>query len=373
MKIIRKIEKKFMKTLNKIVSKYNYRQMSDFIKRKTTDSFKELKHHRKLTKEQEKEVDDFYMGLIGKKLPHYGHEYSLSRNGVFSKECLPEDFYVLELRPRANVYKFQEAYDDKNVYDLILAGENIAHTVLKNMNGYYYYEGDLVSEKEAIARCHDFGQGVIKPSMKLQGQGVNVITIKEGKIVEDGRTVQELFDDYGRNFLIQQCVKQHKDMAALNPTSVNTIRVLTYHSGMEVIVVFCVLKIGRKNQVIDNQCAGGISVAVSEDGKVGKMAYGGYTEDDVMQTDSGIVLEGYQLPSFEKVKEMAKRLHRKLPYFDIVGWDIAIEENGEPILIEYNTNTGLYPSCLGTSFGKYTERIISELWPRPNTRFKGYS
>ena len=362
-----------MRILNNIVSDYNYRQMVKMIERKTTDSFEESKRHRRLTKEQEKEVDDFFMGLIGRKLPYYGHEYCLTRNGVFSKECLPEDFYVLELRPRANVYKFQEAYDDKNVYDLILAGENISHTILKNMNGYYYMEGEPVSEEEAVSMCQNLGRVVIKPSMKLQGQGVNLITLKDGRIEEDGRTVQELFSQYGRNFLIQQCVKQHKDMAALNPTSVNTIRVLTYHSGSEVIVVFCVLKIGRINQVIDNQCAGGISVAVSEDGKVGKKAYGGYTENDILQTDTGVVLEGYQLPSFDKVKEMAQRLHRKLPYFNIIGWDIAIEENGEPILIEYNTNTGLYPSCLATSFGKHTERIISELWARPNTRFEGYS
>lgn len=361
-----------MRGLKKLVSAYYNRQAEDTLKRKTTDALEHLEHRRVLTKEQENEVNDFYMGLIGKKLPLYGHEYSYSRNGMFSKDCMPEPFYVLELRPKANVFQFQEAYDDKNIYDIILAGENVSHTILKNMNGYFYFKGEPVSEDEAVARCQNLGRVIIKPSMKLQGQGVRLITVKDGRVEEDGHDIRDLFAKYKRNYLIQECVKQHKDMAALNPTSVNTIRVLSYHSGMEVIIVFCVLKIGRLNQVIDNQCAGGISVAVSQEGKVGKVAYGGYTEDDVVRTDTGVVLEGYQLPSFDKVKDMAKRLHEKLPYFNIVGWDIAIEEDGEPILIEYNTNTGLYPSCLGTSFGKYTERIIKELWPRPNTRTEGY-
>ena len=66
---------------------------------------------------------------------------------------------------------------------------------------------------------------------------------------------------------------------------------------------------------------------------------------------------------------MVKRLHLKLPFFNIVGWDVAIQEDGEPVLIEFNTNPGLSQSAFCSGMGKYTERIIRELWSRPNTWF----
>ena len=367
-----KIVKRIMKFASRVVEKYNRRQRAEALQNKITRNFKDLKVRRKLTKEQKKEVDDFYLSMIGKKVPLYSHEYFYSRTGVFTKNYIPKDFYTMELRPKANVEKFQEIYDDKNIYDIILAGENVVHTILKNMNGYYYFEGKPVTEEEAITLCQNMEQVIIKPSMKMQGEGVKLLTVIDGKTNINDLTIGELFRKYKRNFLIQERVRQHKDLAALNPTSVNTMRILTYRSGMDVLIAYSVIRIGRGGQVIDNQCAGGISTVITKDGKLGKTAFGGYSEDDVQVTDSGVRLDGYQLPCFDKAIEFVKRLHMKLPYFNIVGWDVSIEENGEPILIEYNTNPGLSQSAACTGLGEYTERIIKELWPRRNTLYYGY-
>ena len=355
-----------------IVAKYNKRQLEKALTEIITRNFKDLKVHRKLTKAQIKEVDDFYISMIGKKVPLYCHEYFYSRTGVFSKDYIPKHFYNMELLYRANVHKFREAYDDKNIYDIILAGENVVHTILKNMNGYYYYEGKPVSEEEAIELCQNMDCVIIKPAMEMKGNGVKLLSVTNGKTNIEGKTIGELFKQYNHNFLIQECVKQHKDLAALNPTSVNTMRILTYRSGMEVLVIYSVIRIGRKGQVIDNQCAGGISTTINKDGKLGKAAFGGYNEDNVVVTDTGITLDGYQLPSYDKAIAFAKRLHMKLPYFNIIGWDVTIEENGEPILIEYNANPGLSQSAFCSGMGENTERIIRELWPRRNTMFEGY-
>ena len=70
------------------------------------------------------------------------------------------------------------------------------------------------------------------------------------------------------------------------------------------------------------------------------------------------------------VLDLARRLQLQLPYFNLVGWDVAIDEKGEPVLIEFNTNTGLSQSAVQTGMGRYTERIFRELWPRPNSWFK---
>ena len=63
-------------------------------------------------------------------------------------------------------------------------------------------------------------------------------------------------------------------------------------------------------------------------------------------------------------------MHLQLPSFDLVGWDIAINTKGEPIIIEYNTWPELSQSANGPAFGDYTERVIKEIRNRPNTRFQ---
>ena len=105
-------------------------------KEKITKNFKDLKHLRKLTKEQEKEVQDFYQGMIGQKIPLYSHVYFYSRTGVFNKAYVPTNIYACEILPKANDHSLLKAYGDKNMCDLLFPNKNIAHTILKNMNGF---------------------------------------------------------------------------------------------------------------------------------------------------------------------------------------------------------------------------------------------
>ena len=237
------------------------------------------------------------------------------------------------------------------------------------MNGYYYFEGKPVSEEEAVSLCQNLEKVIIKPSRQSEGHGVQMFSAKNGVTDLNEKTVAQLFKEYKKDFLVQDWVRQHEGMAALNPTSVNTMRILSYRSGMEVLIIYSVVRIGRNGSVVDNQCAGGISTTIDKEGRLGKEAFGGFSTDNIDKTDTGILLEGYQLPSYDKAIEMVKRLHLKLPFFNLVGWDVAIQENGEPVLIEFNTNPGLSQSAFKSGMGEYTERIIRELWPRPNTWF----
>ena len=356
--------------IKKIVRFFRKRSEMRKWKFRITKNFKDLEHRRKLSSAQKKEVQDFYKDMIGKKVPLYCHEFFYSRTGVFTKEYVPNNLYHCELIPKANRFRFLDAYRDKNMLDFLLPGENVVHSILKNMNGYYYFEGKPVTEEEAISLCQNLEPVIIKPSRNSEGHGIQLFSVKDGITSLGGKTVKQLFADYkNKDFLIQEVVRQHPDMAALNPTSVNTIRILSYRSGMEILIVYSVVRIGHKGAVVDNQMAGGISTAITKDGKLDKVAFSGFSKDDIVQTDTGVVLEGYQLPSYDKAIEMVKRMHMKLPFFNIVGWDIAIQEDGEPILIEFNTNPGLSQSAFKSGMGEYTERIIRELWPRPNSRF----
>lgn len=333
-------------------------------------SIKKLPVRRELTKEQKKEIQDFYKGIIGKKITLYSHEYFYSRTGIYSKEYIPKGLYHAELFPKANMVPYREAYANKNMIDVLFPNVKHAHTILKRMNGYFYFENKPVSKPEAIELCSNLTNAIIKPVLEHSGYGVHGLEVQNGKTNIDGLSIEQLFNKYGEDFQIQERLKQHTKMNLLNATSVNTIRILTYRSDMEVLLIYSVVRIGRKGQVIDNQSAGGLSTIIGEDGKLGKYAFGGFSEEKVEKTDSGTVLDGFEIPSYNEAIEMVKQLHYQLPYFKLIGWDIAIDEEGDPVIIEWNTEPGLSQSAYGPGFGKYTERILRELWPRENSRIK---
>lgn len=330
--------------------------------------FDKTKQKKALTKQQKSEVRNFYKNLTGKDVSLLYHEYFMSRTGIYNKEYMPIDLYEADIIGRANRLDMRDAYCDKNMQEVFLHHISQPHSFLKNINGYFYFEGEPVSKEQAIERCSNIGDCIIKPSLLSKGRGVQKLKITNGVDSISGTDFQLILEDYNKNFIIQEVVRQHPKMGALNPTSINTLRIMTYRSGMEILIVYVAVRIGRKGQIIDNQSAGGISAKVNENGHIAKYAFGSAGDDFITKTDSGVELEGYEIPSYSKIIETVKKSHYDLPFFDIVGWDIAIGENGEPILIEWNSKVGPSQTACATGLGKYTERIVNEIWSRPNTR-----
>ena len=353
--------------INRLQQRYAYNQYMKKKKKELQERLDKLAVRKHLTEEQKKEIISFYKRLTGMTISTLDHEYFYSRTGIYTKDYIPMSFFQAELIGRLNRMDCYNTYSDKNLDDILLPNVKHPHYYLKNVNGYYYFEGKPVDKDEAAELCKNLGDVIIKPSLEFKGTGVKAIHIKDGLTSMDGKTVVEVFDKYKKDFLIQKVVRQHALIGALNPTSVNTMRMATYRSGMEVLLVYAVIRIGRSGQVIDNQSAGGISAKINPDGTLGKYAFGKAGDDLIEKTDTGIVLEGYQLPSYDKAVAKVRELHYSLPLFDLIGWDISIDEEGEPVLIEWNGRPGPSQTACGTGYGDLTERIISEVWNRKNT------
>ncbi len=331
--------------------------------------YRKLHVKRKLTIAQKREIQNYFQKLIGKRVPLIWHKFLYSRTGVYAKNYIPVGVYRTDFIGRMNNFPFMDAYADKNVSDLLFPDVIQPRNILKNINGYYYIGHRAVSREEAIAHCQNIENAIIKPSLSTRGQGVRKISVQNGVSNIDHKSINQVFDLYkNENFLIQDIVLQHQEMRALNADSLNTIRLLTYRSGMEVILLYGVIRIGKAGQVTDNESAGGISTRINPDGTLAKYAFGSPGNDMVEKTDSGITLEGYAIPSYHAVVEKVKELHLRLPYFNIAAWDFAVGENGEPVFIEWNANPDLSQSAYGPAFGENTERVISEIIHKPNTR-----
>lgn len=336
--------------------------------KQVNNSYQKLSHKVELTREQEQEIQDYWQNLVGYKVPTDWHRYFYSRTGLYSVKYIPTSLYRLELTGRLNQLPWCVPFSDKNLNDIMLPNMNQPHTYLKNRNGYFYVENKAVSLDDAVSKCGNIGDVIIKPTLSSHGRGVKKLHVENGIVDDKGTKLKDLLSDYGKNYLIQDLVKQHPAMNALNPDSINTMRIVTYRKGMEVFVLYSAIRIGRKGQAIDNESAGGISTKINSDGTLCKFAYGAPGQDKIEVTDSGVVLEGYQVPSFEKALEMVKEQHLNLPFQDMVGWDICIDADGIPVMLEWNTTPELSQSAVGPAFGDYTEMVIKDAMSRPNSR-----
>ncbi len=197
---------------------------------------------------------------------------------------------------------------------------------------------------------------VIKTTESSHGDNVwviNVIEYQENDAIMtrfDGQTLL-LSSILGKDALIFECVvKQTKQFAAFNESSVNTVRFMTTlwpDGSAQVIATF--IKIGRAGKCVDNAGGGG-NVDVCVDTETGEVKYAiqydGWRNIKEIEKhpDSGNQLNGVVIDNWEAIKEEVKKFQQAFPYCKAAGWDIAITDDG-PVVIEVNDfwdRTGQY-------------------------------
>ena len=128
--------------------------------------------------------------------------------------------------------------------------------------------------------------------------------------------------------------------------TVNTLRIITYIKNGDIIFIKGTLKVGQEpNVIVDNVAKGGIGINL--DLKTGTLGFGytsyknGFIEYRA-HPKTNYKFFGKTSPFLDEVKDLAVTAHRYFPTFKIIGWDIAITENG-PTLVEGN----IHPNITG--------------------------
>ena len=151
------------------------------------------------------------------------------------------------------------------------------------------------------------------------------IRSSDGYITSSGQRLDIPFlMAYDDNFVLQEAVNQHPFTAHLCPTAANTMRMVVYRVDLV-------------------------------DGRLHDTSYDDHGFSAPFP-DAGLCI-----PSWDEAVELSLHVARCIPHHRLFALDMAISQNGKPMLLEYNiggfsAHAGYF--CGQTVFGPYIEEVI---------------
>ncbi len=173
---------------------------------------------------------------------------------------------------------------------------------------------------------------IAKPRNGTCGRGIEKIRINDHSDLFSYLVNKELL-------VIEELVVQHDLINKLHSDSVNTLRMITIFNGKEAQLAAVYMRIGNGKHV-DNFNSGGMVVPV--DIELGEIFYPAYDKaKNLYETHpkTGHRIKGFKIPFYQEAVNMVQEVAKIVPDVGIVGWDVAITNEG-PLLIEANNFPG---------------------------------
>jgi len=199
--------------------------------------------------------------------------------------------------------------------------------------------------------------------------------VAKGKLSfgNESTNFDELVKNYGLDYLVQLVFQQHPSMAEFHPSSVNTIRFYTLRFDDEIKIISAVFRSGNMGRCFDNR---GIPCGIRHDGSLNDHAATKYFTKFESHPVTGKKFKGFVIPGWKDACEFVKLLHQNLRYFESVSWDVTINPESEPCLMEINLNfqeINFHQVNNGPLYGDLTDEVLSRVFqrisPKPFCRF----
>lgn len=349
----------------------NVRKAFDGLYQKTETTYRAFQTQRdakKIVHSMGKTNDELHQKYIRDILPFW-KKYNIkpaeywyrlfSVDGIQTDEkYIPEDLWYGTILPYYSNMFFRRSYEDKCMHHMLFPKLKRPRTVIKNIAGQYYTdELKLLTKKEAFLLCKQEKSFIIKPSIDSGTGRLIQFYDSETNTFEE---MKKMLLSMGSNFIVQEIVKQHPVLASLHESSLNTIRILSFFFEGEVYILSSIVRMGAGEQKVDNVSSGGMQCGINLDGTCHKKACT-KKRDWVEKHPDGAVFANIKIPAFDKIIDIVKEEHSKLPHFRLVGWDFSVDINGEPVFIEYNVCPGANQMTCGPTFGELTERVLDDV------------
>ncbi|MDY3006753.1 sugar-transfer associated ATP-grasp domain-containing protein [Anaerococcus porci] len=197
---------------------------------------------------------------------------------------------------------------------------------------------------------------------KNVGSGGNGISKYYSKDIEDS---SGFYDNLkGENYILEESIIQLKSLKEFNPSSVNTIRVVTIRNNEKIYIMDCVLRMGNGDRSTDNFHQHGLAMKV--DPKTGEVVTEAIDKSNnryVEHPKSHKKLLGYKIPYWSNVIDTVNKAALEIENVRYVGWDVAILENGQASIIEGNCSADPDITQMPDQIGKWDKykEVIDKL------------
>lgn len=268
-------------------------------------------------------------------------------------------FIITKLNPP----HYAKSLANKGLYQLLFAGVNRPKEIVRNCAGCIYDDNNSVISLDDAVRviCEEPSTVVVKASTDTYGgYDVKVINSK----TEDD--IYNTLTQFKKDYVVQTFVKQSKQTEIFNPTSLNTFRVTSLLLNGKFSVSSVCMRCGGIGATVDNASSGGVMVGVDELGNFLNAVT--YKKLGITASENGLNFKDYKLQHIDKVIEFVKQLHYLVPYCAFIGWDVCLDENDNPMLIESNMSCpGIIfeQICVGKPvFGDRLQEVLDYCFPK---------
>jgi hypothetical protein len=224
-----------------------------------------------------------------------------------------------------------------------------------------YFPGNRQENIKSILSLRD--PFFIKNNILEAGEGVYWCRIVNSK-VEVNRELKD-WDSFlailgNKIWVVQKQYSSHETLRKINSSALNSTRIVTIFNGREPEYLCGFQGFATNNAPTDSWSHGSVYVGINAD--KGCLKEAGFTSLSdkrpgllFSHPDSGIRFGNYVIPFIKESVKLCINAHRLLYFNFIIGWDVAITDEG-PMIVEANEKPGLnIAQCIDGGLG---EKII---------------
>ncbi len=256
--------------------------------------------------------------------------------GEFADGWMPYDYYRFKFINEVNIDAFSRLSGIKTFDFRLFDGHVIKPEAISLRKRIYLADGRVVSIEYLISKLRELNcELVIKPDDASGGKNIRFVhseSFTKDHIPVNGSSI------------IQKAVSQHQLLEKVNPSSINTFRVLSYiDENGNVDVKFVFLRYGVAGSRLDNISSGGGWVFIYPNGNADDYSYDleGFEKERV-HPETKVKFSTLSFPFYDRIVKLCIESHQKIPYSALIGWDVFINEQGNPKLIEWNAKNPFF-------------------------------
>lgn len=301
--------------------------------------------------------------------------------GVEDPYIVPSTVYygVIE-RCLNNCNASSTGIEDKNLMSLYVNKNDRAYSVVRYNQGCFFDDDfNPLSYEEADRYISNF-KGDLIGKIANGSSGGHSITLyrdnKDGcKMSKNYKLTSEWIRRHTLSYIVQERLKQEPTISAINPGSINTMRMMTYRRPWDGVVQLgaSMIRFGYGDSIVDNISSGGMSVGVDSEGVLNNFGvdctYGRVSS----HPQNGFSFGGLKVPFYSDMRSKVLEIAARVPDFNVLGFDVIARPNGHPCIIEINATSlcAIEVQMSSSIFGSDTEKMIE--WCAENARYDKFA